>query len=239
MANYGRKEIVMKDGAKTHWYQEKNRGSAVVMLLIIVGLVVLVYLGKLWVKKRTPDPDLTHNLPVWKEWRLREKSTKEPAQVSEEQPQITNVLSYKASVDLKGTREQRGDISITITPDGSVFGDWKGNYWRDSKDNFDGGGSFEGKTYPAKIYTDPNGQDPSKLYFLAKGQFILHQSDLKKKYRIRGGDIYVNGWIGTDYFVGSEITITSDEKYFETFIWSGKPAEDASDGLMEMLRGGV
>ncbi len=32
-----------------------------------------------------------------------------------------------------------------------------------------------------------------------------------------GGEIYVNGWLATDYSVKGKITITSDEKYFETF----------------------
>jgi hypothetical protein len=40
-----------------------------------------------------------------------------------------------------------------------------------------------------------------------------------KRYKIYQGDIYVNGWLNHDLSVASEIFITSDEKYVESFAW--------------------
>ena len=59
----------------------------------------------------------------------------------------------------------------------------------EKKDNFDiQNGPFEGKVYPGKIYRDEKGEDPSKLYFLGKGKFMIHKVSAEtKEYRIVGG----------------------------------------------------
>ncbi|MHC4417185.1 MAG: hypothetical protein ACYSU6_01220, partial [Planctomycetota bacterium] len=60
----------------------------------------------------------------------------------------------------------------------------------------------------------------SKLYFITKGKFTLHETDFEKnRFHIRGGDLYITGWINTDYTAFGEVTITSNEKYFERFHW--------------------
>lgn len=202
-----------------------RKASAFIGLLVIIGLVAIVFLGQWYIKKTTPDPDTSDGLMPWREWGLREANPKPEQNPSAEQPQITKILAFDTNAHLKGAREPRGEIQMTIMPDGSIGGNWGGNYYR-KKVNFNGGGGFQGKIYPAKIYRDENGQDPSKLYFLAKGKFQLHESDLEKTYSIRGGDLYVKGWIDTNFQVISEILITSDEKYIETFTWSAKPIKN-------------
>jgi hypothetical protein len=116
-----------------------------------------------------------------------------------------------------------------ITPDGDVFGVWSGTYYDSKKDNFDvQGGKFEGKVYPGKIYRDEKGQDPTKLYFLAKGQFLIHHMTADtNKYHVMAGDLYVSGWLNPDFSLASDITITSDEKYSQVFHWQvSRPIRD-------------
>jgi hypothetical protein len=115
-----------------------------------------------------------------------------------------------------------------VTSEGQIRGNWSGNYYNAKKENFDvQAGGFEGKVYPGKIYRDDKGEDPSRLYFLAKGKFLIHRmSSDAKRYHIHPGDIYVRGWLKPDLSVTSEIIITSDEKYFETFSWKvSRPAK--------------
>ena len=163
-----------------------------------------------------PDPDTAEGLAPWQEWRLRQMNqTDKQQQASAEQPKITKTLEYNTNARLDN--EPRGEVSLVIGPGGVVAGSWYGNYYNEKKEQCDiQGGGFEGRTYPAKIYRDENGEDPSKLYFLAKGGFAFHKFKTGK-FRIIGGDIYVNGWLASDYSVKGQITITSNEKYFETF----------------------
>ena len=200
-------------------------GSALLGLLIVIAIALLVY-GVQWCLKKTDkDPDTCNNLTAWKEWRLRESIQKPQQQLSDEQPSITKVIQFDGNAKLQGSREPRGEIRFAVDREGGVQGSWYGNYYNELKVNFDiMGGDFKGKTYPSKIYRDEYGEDRSKLYFITKGTFLINETDFKKSsVHHRSGDIYVRGWIDDDYIATGEITITSNEKYFETFIWKARP----------------
>lgn len=207
---------------------QRNRcGSALLGLLIVVALALLVCGVQLYLQKTAKDPDVCHDLMPWKEWRLREASEKVQPRASEEQPDITEVIEFMASAKAKGVENTpRGTVKLAVHPDGRVIGSWGGNYYNDTKVNFDGGGDFGGYVCPLKIYRDEEGEDRSKLYFITKGKFTLHETDFEKdRYHIRVGDIYVTGWISTDYTTIGKVTITSDEKYFEVFEWQARIPE--------------
>jgi hypothetical protein len=214
------------ENGKTGFLGECRRASALVWLVVIVLLAFVVYGVGRWVESRTPDPDTAQGLMPWKEWRIREKSKKPADEPRVEHAKITTTLKYDANVELPETHDPRGEVIMWISPQGQVWGAWSGNYTNTKKENCDiQAGKFEGRVYPGKIYRDTKGEDLSKLYFLMKGKFLIHESDLKQKYHIHDGDIYVNGWLDPDLSVISEITITSDEKYFETFSWKAGPVK--------------
>lgn len=59
-----------------------------------------------------------------------------------------------------------------------------------------------------------------RWYLMAKGQFLVAESDFDKNtLHHRGGAIYIRGWLNRDYSVSGAITITSDEKYSEELDW--------------------
>jgi len=194
-------------------------GSALVGLIVVVVLVILVASVRWYRKGAAKDPDLYNDLTPWKEWRLREASAKPPAEPSAQQPAIAQTLAFDTNAYMGG--EPRGAIGLVILPDGSVDGAWSGQYYKKPKTNFDiMSGGFQGRVYPRKIYRDDNGEDPSRLYLMAKGEFLVAESDFDKNtLHHRGGAIYVRGWLNRDYSVSGTITITSDEKYSEEFEW--------------------
>lgn len=194
-------------------------GSAMVGLIVVVVLVILVASVRWYHKGAAKDPDFCDDLTPWKEWRLREANAKPPAKPSAQQPGITQTLAFDTNAYMGG--EPRGAIDLVILPDGSVKGAWSGQYYKKPKINFDiMGGGFTGRVYPRKIYRDDNGEDPSRLYLMAKGQFLVAESDFDKNtLHHRGGAIYVRGWLNRDYSVSGAITITSDEKHSEEFDW--------------------
>jgi hypothetical protein len=198
-----------------------RRGNALLGLIAILVLVGVVIGVQRYLKSRTPDPDTALDLTPWKEWRIREQSKKPVPELLPEQPKITGMLKYEANVELPKTSAAAGEITMWISSEGQVGGTWAGNFYNEKKVNYDvQNASFEGKVCPGKIYQDDKGQDPSKLYFIAKGKFIIHSMTADaKKYHILGGDIYVKGWLNHDLSVASEIIITSNEKYSESFAW--------------------
>jgi hypothetical protein len=204
-----------------------RRGSAGIILVIILVAAAAVYAFQAWRKSHTPDPDTSQDLMPWQEWSIREESKKPVPPISDKQPKITTSLRYDANVELTATKEPRGEVDFIITQDGEVFGAWSGTYYNQQKDNFDvQNGKFKGKVYPARIYQDEKGQDQSKLYFLAKGKFMIHHIVAKdNSYKIYSGELYVSGWLNTDFSIAGDITITSDRKYSEIFHWQvSRPA---------------
>lgn len=196
---------------------KSNRsGSAITALLVIAGLVIVVFLTRTYLKNTAKDPDTCVGLKPWEEWRLRETSEKPAETPFEEQPDISKRLEYNVRVLLQD--ESRGKLLLVIQPDGSVKGGWSGRYRETDKTDHDIQGSgFNGFVCPLKTYQDENGEDPSKLYFIAKGTFMIHENDSKSKMRISAGDLYLVGWLESDHSINGELTITTNEKYYETF----------------------
>jgi hypothetical protein len=202
--------------------QRGRAGSALAWLLILLVIGFVAYGAYLFFQGPAVavDPDVTEGLPVWKEWRARQARQEAGEKPSAEQPAIAEVLEYETGVEL-GT-EPRGKIALAIYPDGRVRGGWHGYYYKERKINFEiMSGDFEGSIYPKKIHRDEGGaEDASKLYFMAGGQFLLSETDFDKgTVQHRAGALYVTGWLSPDYSVQGNVTITSDERYFETFEW--------------------
>jgi hypothetical protein len=206
----------------------RRSGSAGIILVIILVIAAVIFGLQKYRKSNAPDPDTAMGLAPWTEWRLRRQSQKPAAPPSDKQAKITTTLKYDANVELTETREPRGEIEMEITPNGDVYGAWGGTYYDSKKDNFEGGGKFEGKIYPGKIYRDEKGEDPSKLFFLSKGRYsIIHTITENNKVRVLTGDLYVSGWLNPDLSLASDITITSDEKYSQIFHWQvGRPVNE-------------
>jgi hypothetical protein len=210
----------MRNG-KTVVKEQGRRGNALIGLIVILVLVGVVYGVQKYLKSRVPDPDTALDLTPWKEWRIREQSKKPVPELLPEQPKITGMLKYEVNVEQPKTAAAAGESILWITSEGQVGGTWAGNFYTEKRVNYDvQNASFEGKVCPGKIYQDEKGRDPSKLYFIAKGKFLIHSMSADaKKYKIMSGDIYVRGWLNHDLSIATEIIITSDEKYFETYVW--------------------
>ena len=82
--------------------------------------------------------------------------------------------------------------------------------------------NFEGNIVPDKVYIDEEGEDLSELFFLARGQFLILETN-NDSGRVRSimGGAYVRGWIGVENDVSGEIIITADQKNFDRYRWDG------------------
>jgi hypothetical protein len=140
--------------------------------------------------------------------------------LSEDQPQLTDTLRYKAQVEHGG--QPRGEINILIYPDGTVKGVWNGEY--DEPNDVHClvmAASFTGNIDPSKRFVK---RDPSKLYFITAGTSTLLETNPSTN-RDRGINsfIYVRGWLDSNYAVIGELIITENKKTYETFSWDALP----------------
>ncbi|MHC4743920.1 MAG: hypothetical protein ACYS8Z_18540, partial [Planctomycetota bacterium] len=164
----------------------------------------------------------------WRQWhdiQIRKKKGHPPGLPNEQQPAIPKALGVTAKPDEEGSR--RGQIALLILPDGSVQGQWGGQFNISRYVDFQVMGSrFNGLVDPEQIYSDDQGEDPSKLFFIAKGPFsILETNDDNGKVRSLGGHIYVRGWLSHDMTIDGEVILTNDEKNFYLYTWKGKAEE--------------
>jgi hypothetical protein len=196
-----------------------------------LSLLVLVVVGMLFWYKRMHGPVYQigkgkSDIAVpWRQWHdiyVRTEKGHPPGEPTEHQAQIPKTLQIVAEPDEDG--RQRGRLDLVILPDGSVRGHWGGQFIiRKDVDFQVMGCNFKGLVDPEQVYSDEQGEDPSKLFFIAKGPFvILETNDDNGKVRKLSGNIYVRGWLSVDNLIDGEIILTTDEKNFFLYTWKGK-----------------
>jgi len=199
----------------------KQIGVGIVVLVCMVSLLSWsVYRGctrgSVREEMRWSDPDA---LP-WEEhkWLMYDaKLGGGRPEVFEGQPEILEGLGYEAK--LYKEEETCGEIKLGVWLDGTVAGEWSGEFERSEpakkryttlrdKERRYASNSFRGNIVMTKIYSDEEGQDRSKLYFIARGKLLLEEFDyqMRDSHRIRG-DVYVTGWMGSEYDVEGKLYV--------------------------------
>ena len=166
-------------------------------------------------------------MPPWRQWqRMQVRLHKGPlGHPTAEQPQLSKPLKVEAKPEQDG--KDRGEIKVVILPDGTVQGSWGGEFFINKDVDFQVMNcGFEGSIDPMQVYSNEVGEDPSKLFFIAKGHFmILETNNDNGRVRNLMGDAYARGWLGIDHSVSGEIIITSDERKFYCYTWRARAKE--------------
>lgn len=115
----------------------------------------------------------------------------------------------EGSVSRKG--ENRGQIEITITPDGKVVGKCSCQYeYPDS--SYQIAAEFAGNIDPTKTFKNKDGENKKPLYFITKGRYTQTKTDKagKGSWTINE-NVYVVGWIAPDYSVKGKVFFMTSE----------------------------
>jgi hypothetical protein len=207
---------------KRHWWRS-SRGGYILLLMILLTFVIgaVIWLGML-----RPSPVVDANLPWNQEQRLV-GGDEEVAPPTEAQPKLTRYLEF-AAIPFHGEfgqvdamRDSRGRLEMTISPTGRVLGAWSADYNPTDEVNYSVvGAGFSGNIDSSNVYSDENGEDPSKLYFISKGRLSILKTNLKNNRISRlGGAIYVTGWLDHQYNIVGDVIITSDRITYQSFYW--------------------
>jgi len=199
--------------------------------VLVVGLLILLIVGMLYWYKRMHGPvyqigkgksDIAVPWRQWHDIHVRTQKGHPPGDPTADQPQISKPMQVAAEADEEGQR--RGQLVLSFLPDGAIQGQWSGQFKISKEVDYQVmGGGFNGLFDPEQLYCDEQGEDPSKVFFITKGNFIiLETNDGNGKVRKLSGNIYVRGWLGLDSLIDGEIILTTDEKNFNLYTWEGK-----------------
>jgi len=206
-----------------HTKNTRNKGFALLLItLIIIVVCTLVWLWPSALSFKKSNPDMPWN----QEFRILRKDEKLKKAISPEQTEINQLLYYKAKAT--ENNEERGYVDLVILPDGKARGTYGGDFYVNKELHFEViGASFKGNIDPSFLYEDENGQDPTRLYFITRGNFLIMETHSKEGFvRKSSGYIYVTGWIGPDYNLWGRITLTSNKRTAHRYFWQGTPSED-------------
>ena len=199
--------------------QNYRNGYAMLLgLLIVVVIGIFIYYTRMYgpiYQIGTGESDIN---PPWHQWedmqdRLRKAPVSTPAK---DQPQLSQSLIVM-TVPIENDKD-RGTIDVIIQPNGSIQANWNGQFFIDENRETDFqimSCRLKGSIDPQQVYSDDDGEDPSKLFFLTKGSYaILETNNDTMKVRNLMGNAYIRGWIDKNYAITGELILTSDEKHF-------------------------
>lgn len=196
-----------------------------IMLLVVIAIGLIIYYvdivgitgGNRMIQKQEKPEDQ----PWAKENLIRDanhpaKTAKKPA-ANTTKPVITKPLALKGEAALKDT--QRGQIVFTIQPDGTLSGNWQCRYSY-THAAYVITATFTGNTDTTQNLSD----DPSKLYLIAKGDFVQNETNLESgEITETKGTAYFSGWLGTNLAASGTLSITTNKKWHADYLWTAKP----------------
>ena len=192
-------------------------------ILILMVLIVCIIGALIWLNPMALIPSSGSGMP-WNEERRLVYPGGKVKQPKEGQPKIIDNLRFAGAMAENG--EVKGRVDMFILTDGRIKGVWGGTYNPEPDITWEVVGSrFRGNIDPTKIYCDERGEDPMKLYFIAKGESLILVTNSKTdKIKTSTGLIYVTGWLNNEYNAAGKVTITSDKKTYWEYYWQS-PAE--------------
>jgi len=212
----------MNNQKHTKAHRESRGGFALLILLVAVAILLMLYAADLSMltgplprakkaksQKQTLPWDEEHRLGI---------ALEQAAKTTPQQPVIDEAMTLKCAVTRKGNR--RGDIAITIRPNGQVDGNWRCSYTHE-KTNYRIEADFAGNLDPTKVYTDQRGQaDETKLFFITKGNYRQDTNQARsERVSTTEGVVYVTGWIEPELSAFGQITITTDKSWHAVYVW--------------------
>ncbi|MCJ7778076.1 MAG: hypothetical protein MUP16_07175 [Sedimentisphaerales bacterium] len=197
-------------------HSERSGAILIIMVLLIVVLCTLIWLDPMALMSNSGS-----GMP-WNEERRLVRPDEEVKQPKEGQPKILDNLFFAGQI--VEDNEVKGGVELYILTDGRIKGMWGGIYKPKPEITWEVTGSrFRGNIDPSKIYSDKDGEDPRKLYFIAKGKFLILETNSETgKIKTATGAIYVTGWLDNEYSAVGKVTITSDKKNYTEYFWQGK-----------------
>lgn len=201
--------------------------------ILLLMLLVVILLGMIFFFKASRgygvkgEDGQEFKNPPWQQWRVIQKRLARGGlgKPDSQQPQITENMEISAQILEK--QGDRGTIMLRFNPDYTIGGSWWGTFFADPNKSREfqlAECVIKGYFIPDETYAGVEKRtEPAKIYFLAKGFFMLVDYEKDGRTIKLTGDIYLSGWLLPDYTIQQgQAIMTSDKKHFRSFDFTGK-----------------
>jgi hypothetical protein len=188
----------------------RNGYAALLALLIAIAILAILYMIDLTAMfGPTGNVDIYAERPWFEEKRLLDadnfpvkQTGKKGKVVISEQTKLTGPVQHNS--------ENRGNLEITIDPNGRAYGHWNCAYqYTDS--SYTISAELAGNIDPNKTYEDKNGTNKQLLYFITKGKFQQIKTDKATDNQWPSSEtIYIVGWIQKDFSAKGKLFLMAD-----------------------------
>jgi hypothetical protein len=214
------------DGKRINMVNKKHTGSVLLMLLVVIAIGLMIYYmdimaisggGRMIQKQEKPEDQPWAKENLIKDDNQPAKPKKAAAAVKSEKPAITKTLALAGEVVTKDAK--RGQVTFTIQPDGTIEGSWQCQYsYKHAAYMIKA--SFKGNTDTTQNAPD----DPSKLYLIAKGDYLQKATNLESgEVTETKGNLYFSGWLEHNLTASGKLSITTDKRWHIDYEWKATP----------------
>ena len=191
--------------------ERSREGFAILIVLVAVVIMMLLYfidIRAIFGPKHSMKSDKPTSRPWLEEDRLVGpddfiKMPKPPKPIIDEDFTVTCFVTSEGS--------NRGAVRLEFNTLGEVEGSWSCRYLQNDRENsFEA--DFAGNIDITKTFSDKDGKDKSKLYFITKGTYTQSRYNTKTaRVTEETGIVYTTGWLEANYTAFGLITITDKE----------------------------
>lgn len=226
----------MQSEKNNRMLRSHRSGFVLLLFLIIIAIGIIIYFvgfdttsGSL---PASENPASSHEVMPWEHEESLLTSGEVPnARPYEDQPSIENGIYIEATVEQSNTIR---DFIVRINPDGTVQGRWNADYNKGNNPrmNYVMSAEFEGNIDPTVIFFDENGDDPTKLFMIAKGDIhILATNFDNGKVQHSLQDIWISGWVDKDKKAKGRMLLITGRQTYQTFNWKASQSSKKRRGL--------
>jgi hypothetical protein len=199
----------------------KNKnGYVLIMLLVVIAIGMMIYYADMmWigggqtVKQEKPEEQPWKDESLINDPNHPARAAKKPA-VNSTKPIISTPLALKGAVASKDA--DRGQVVFIIQPNGTIDGNWQCQYSY-THSAYEIAAMFKGNTDTTQNAPD----DVSKLYLVAKGEFVQKATNLDSgEVTETTGTAYFSGWLGSNLTASGTLSITTNKKWHADYTWT-------------------
>ena len=197
-----------------------RKGDAKVMIIVVIVVIVLVALLNFISIERLPKAENPASSDEMFPWEHSDSLVA--------QDQIVNMEVYDEMISVENGFELiltvedtqwPAQMTVLVDSDGFVGGAWSTDYNKEHM-NYNINADFQGNIDPSVIYFDQNGEDFSKLFFIAKGQALILAINKKNDGVANSvNDVYVAGWITPDGKATGQLGVLLAEENHKIYKW--------------------
>jgi hypothetical protein len=203
----------------------KKNGYALLILLLAIAIIAILYMIDLTAMfGPTGKIDIYAERPWFEEKRLLSEKDFPVKQTGKKGKVVIKDETTLAGI-VHRKDENRGNIEMTIDPNGKAYGHWSCAYqYTDS--NYTISAEFAGNIDPTKIYEDKTGKNKQLLYLITKGKYQQIKTDAATGNQWPSEEtIYVVGWIQKNNFAKGKLFLMTADGGNAEYDWQSGSAD--------------